>query len=313
MFVSPPDTVRGTRLRPAVVATLGSLALAALKAGAFVVTGSTALLASALDSASDVLVSAMNALIVRAASRPADANHPFGHGKLEHLAGLFQALLMAGSAVFVVIRAFHGLELGRGVDEPWIGAATSVVSILGAFALATYLARAGRRLRSPALVADSRHYSTDYVTNLGVLAAMVSDAVFDFRAADPVISMLIAGTIVKSAVELFLDASHSLMDRELATEDVAAVHAAILDFAPTVRGYHDLMTRQSGPDRFVQCHVEIDATLSFRDAHRVIEQIRTAVEARIPGVHVTLHADPWPEEPEDALTHSPHAPRASLP
>lgn len=295
MLVQAPADGNPGRNRPALVATVVSAALTVLKGGVWALTGSASMLASALDSLGDVVVSALNALALRAAARPADQDHPYGHGKIEHLAGLFQGLLMVGTAAWVVVEALRRLDRGESLAHRGVGIAATVVSMAVAWLLASWLRRRGEALRSPALVADSRHYATDYLTNLGVLAAFAADAWFDYPAADPVISIVIAAAILRGAGRLLLDAAQALMDHELSSDELRSIQHAIMAFSPPVRGFHDLMTRRAGPDRFVQCHIEIDAALSFREAHECVEAIREAIEKRLPGALVTLHADPWPE------------------
>lgn len=299
-------TARADRALPALKVTLGSVLLACLKgAGAFA-TGSTALLASAVDSAGDVLVSAGNWIAVRAADRPADEGHPFGHGKLEHLAGLGQAIVIAASGILVVREGFVRLGAEIELEHPTLGLLVTVVSLFAAWVFARYLKSQARKHDSPALEADSLHYTTDLFTHVGVLIVFVWTLIAGHTPwMDAAVAFIIAGMILHGAWGLLLESAHRLMDAGLEREDLAAVEEVFASFGPPVRGFHDLMTRRSGPDRFVQAHVEIDADLSFREAHRLIDRIEDAICERLPRTQVILHADPWPEDPDDA--HQPHA------
>lgn len=310
-MVRESGTAPKQRHGPALVASAVSAALAGGKFASAWLTGSSALLASAADSTADALVSSLNGLVLWAASKPADPGHPFGHGKLEHLAGLGQALLMAGSAFFVLRSTLEAFESPRHLEDPLVGFVTAAVGIVVALAISSYLARAGKRLDSPALTADSRHYASDYITQAGIILAFACDLWFAAPLADPIVSLLIVGAIGKSAFELASSSIQALMDEKLAGDELRLIEETILKSSSAVRGFHDLMARRSGQDRFVQCHVEIDATLTFREAHAAIEAIRSALEMRLPRVQVTLHADPWPEDVLDAQTHLPHLPRKS--
>ena len=312
MAPSKTTTATRERSRPALEATLISLGLALLKGAAWMLTGSVAMLGAALDSAGDTLVSMGNFMVVRAAAKPADEGHPYGHGKLEHLASLFQSLLIGGGGLFVVAQAMSRLGTGTSVSDPWFGIGTSGVAIGGAIFISWRLRRAGRRLDSPALTADAAHYTTDFIVNGGVMLAFILDAWFGIRTADPILSVLIAALIFRTAFHLFRDASNALMDRTLEDGEIEAIHQVVAEFTPPVHGYHDLIGRRTGSDHFVQIHLEIDASLSFRQAHDLVEQVQVAISRELRGAQVTIHADPWPEDPEDLATHSEHGFEARL-
>jgi ferrous-iron efflux pump FieF len=275
-------------------------------------TGSVAMLAAALDSAGDTLVSMGNFMVVRAAAKPADEGHPFGHGKLEHLASLFQSLLIGASGLFVVGQAMSRLGTAAAVSEPAIGLLVSGLAIGGALLITWRLKGAGRRLDSPALTADAAHYATDFIVNGGVLLAFVLDAWFGIHTADPILSVLISALIFRTAWRLFREASNALMDRALEEPEIEAIHGVVAGFTPAIHGYHDLIGRRAGSDRFVQIHLEIDAALSFREAHALVERVQVAISHELSGAQVTIHADPWPEDPEDLATHSEHGFEARL-
>jgi ferrous-iron efflux pump FieF len=299
MMIPRPRTKVRPRERPAIVAMAVSILLAALKIAGHVATGSAALLAAAVDSATDALVSGVNAWTVRFAGTPADEGHPFGHGKVEHLSGLFQSLILAGAAVFVLITPFRDDGFAHHLRNPGLGIAIAVISILAPILLARFLKRAGQRNHSPALEADAAHYASDYLTNIGVVLAFVCDRFLDWPLADPVIAVLIAAAILRLAWHVGVGAIGGLMDAGLAADEVQLVHHVLSSNHPEVRGYHDLMTRRSGPHRFVQVHLELDASRSFREAHRIVEDVRRDLERAIPNLVVTIHADPWPQLPED--------------
>lgn len=295
------------RARPALVVTLGSLLLAVVKGGGALATGSAALLASAVDSAGDALMSLGNWMAVRAADRPADEGHPFGHGKLEHLAGLAQAIVIAASGAFVVREAFVRFGEHAELARPGLGLGVTIVSLLAAWGFSNILQRAARKHDSPALAADSLHYTTDLFTHCGVLIVFVLHlGIVESPWIDPAVAVIIAALILHAAWGLLAESVHRLMDQGLERAEVRAVEDAIASFGEPVRGYHDLLTRRSGPDRFVQVHVEIDADVSFREAHALVERIEAAIEGRLPRTQVIIHADPWPEDPSDP--HQPHAP-----
>lgn len=311
MSTAPSATV-SSRQRPALVAVGVSLLLAAAKGAAFLLTGSLAMLASAADSAGDALVSAGNLMAIRAAARPPDRGHPYGHGKLESVAAQFQGLLLMGAGAAVGVQAALRVTSPEPISRFATGLVVALASMVASLALARYMRRAGRRLDSPAVEADSAHYGGDYLVNLGVVLALLADHVFGLPQLDPLISVVIAAVIVHAGYQVFLGAVHALMDRSLGNEVEEAVHKVVADHAPEVRGYHDLLSRRSGPDRFIELHLEIDDTLTFRAAHDLGEKVAADIRARVPRAQVTVHTDPWPEKGADASTHRPHAPESRV-
>lgn len=294
------DTVPPTqrRERPAVVAALLSALLTLLKVGAWWFTGSAAMLAAALDSLSDVIVSGVNALIIRAAGQPADEGHPFGHGKLEHLAGVFQALLIAAVGGLAACQGWERLQGDEELKHSWLGASVAVLSIVAALGIALYLRRSARKLRSPALDTDAAHYTSDWMINAGVLAAFIGEMLLDTPWLDALVAGVVSLFILRTALRVFVDSAQALMDRGLTKAELLEIHVAMKAFEQRIHGYHDLLTRRSGQDCFLQLHVEMDADASLRHSHDLADEIRAAIEATLPGAQVIIHLDPWPENTE---------------
>lgn len=299
------------RERPAVVAAAVSALLALAKLGAFWVTGSASLLATAIDSLVDVLISSVNALIIRAAGAPADEGHPFGHGKLEHLAALFQSLVIGALGVAAGWQGWLRIEGGDPLRQPVLGLAVAAISTVVAIGLALHLTRAAKASRSPALSADAAHYTSDWIMNAGALVAILGEMWFETRLIDAAMAMLVALLILRTALQLFADSASALLDRGLAEDEVRSVNEVLRSFQGRIHGYHDLLTRRSGQDRFVQFHIEVDATASLLEAHKLAEEVKVAVEAVLPGARVLIHLDPWPED-TSLDPHDSHAPSAQL-
>ena len=306
---APSQLDGSARSAPALLAMLVSIGLAVLKGAVWILTGSVAMLASALDSATDAMICLANLLVIRHAARPADREHPFGHGALEDLAALLQSLVIAGSGVVVIAAAWQRfVEEAVLLDHPALGVGAAIVSLLVALGLSIHLRRAGRRLDSPALSAVGDNFASDTLTNVAVLAAFIGSWAFGATMLDPIISVGIAFIILRTAWDLFSSAAHSIMDRELAAADLELIDTTVRSFAPRVHGYHDLLTRRSGPDRFIQFHMEVDAHLTFREAHDLTEEVTAALRAAVPRAFVTIHPDPWPEDPDTAEPRLEHAP-----
>ena len=266
-------------------------ALICLKFAAWVATDSVAILSSLVDSALDAMASAVNFVAVRHALAPPDAEHRFGHGKAESIAGLAQAAFVAGSALFLIFEALSRLAGPRPVAYGGAGVAVMLVSIALTFGLVRYQTYVVRRTGSTAIGADSLHYRADLLANLAIIGALVGAGRFDAAWIDPAAALLVAAYILYSAWEILRTALDGLMDREFPEAerrrilDIAAAH-------PQVRGMHDLRTRRSGPRSFVQLHLELEGSMTLRDAHVVSDRVEEDIVAAFPGAEVIVHLDP---------------------
>jgi ferrous-iron efflux pump FieF len=278
----------------ALLSVLVAASLAALKLVAGLLTGSVAVLASLADSTLDLFASLLNFAAIRHAAVPADREHAYGHGKAESLAGLFQALVVGGSGLYLIFVALRRLAEPVPLEHEAVGAAVMIVSILATVLLVRRMRRVARQTGSVALAADSLHYATDVLTNASVLVSLMLHRFFSVRLADPLISLGIAAYVLWSAWTILRQSVDELMDRQIPDEDITRIRELVASFAPAVVGYHDLRTRKAGGRVFVDLHLDIPKDCSFEAAHRVTEQVVRAIEKLFPGSVVTVHADPFP-------------------
>jgi len=267
--------------------------LIALKTGTGWLTASISVWASLLDSVMDIFSSTLNYLAVRIAARPADEDHLYGHGKVESLAGLFQALVIGLSGTFLIWEAIHRLMRPHPTSAEFIGIGSMVIAIVVSFALVVRLRRVARLTDSPALSSDSLHYATDIYINLGVLGALAATAFTNWLWVDPVVSIAIAIYILWSAARVGYESINILMDRRL-PEDVDERVAMIVSryHDEGVLGFHDLRTRRSGSHKFVDLHLEVQREKTFEEAHQLTVKVLRAIEADLSRTRVQIHTDP---------------------
>ncbi|TAH36844.1 MAG: cation transporter [Planctomycetota bacterium] len=267
--------------------------LVALKAVTYFFTGSAGVLGSALDSILDAAASLLVLVAVAAAERPADADHAWGHGKAESLASLFQSLLILVSGLGLVYETVRRVLAGSAaVEQPWLGVAVMVACALGTLWWTRKLRRAARATASPALESDTLHYASDVLLNGSVVAGLLLTRWLGTPLPDLLVGLGIALLILNTARQVFLKAFNNLMDRGLEPAEAAAVLRVVAGFAPRVSGFHDLRTRRSGRDIFLELHLDLDRSLSFVAAHELSEQVERAVEDAVPHSTVTVHPDP---------------------
>ena len=276
-------------------ATAFAVAAAALmivgKLGAWLATDSVSLLSSLADSVMDVLASLINLFAVRHALQPADREHRFGHGKAEPLAGLGQALFITASAIFLIVEAVGRIMEPAPIARAPVGIGVMVFAIVVTTALVAYQRRVVRLTGSTAIRADALHYASDILMNVGVIAALALAMTVGWGLADPIIAIAIAGVIVHAAVRVGLSAIQQLMDRELPEEDRERIRRIVLEH-PEVLNCHDLRTRRSGIDSFIQVHVEMDRSLTLLRAHEISDDVEARIRKAFPHAEVLIHADP---------------------
>lgn len=292
------------------LATGASVATACLlivvKLVAFVLTDSVSILSTLIDSMLDAAASLVTLIAVRHALVPADREHRFGHGKAEPLAAMGQAAFIAGSAVFLVIEAGQRFFSPRPIANNEIGIAVMVFSILATLALVALQRHVIRRTGSLAISADQLHYTGDVLVNGAVIIALILTAEFNWHFIDPIFGICIAAYILYNAWQIASGALDMLMDKELPEEERSRIGAVILGHEG-VLGMHDLRTRASGPQIFIQCHIELAAGLSLLQAHDIADNVEDELRQTFPGAEVIVHQDPYEGGEESRLGASPQA------
>ncbi|MBC7950781.1 MAG: cation diffusion facilitator family transporter [Rhodospirillaceae bacterium] len=286
----PVDSARLMRLATyASVATASTLIV--VKLVAWGMTGSVALLSTLIDSTLDAAASIINLWAVRHALTPADREHRFGHGKAEPLAGLGQAAFIVGSGALLLAEAVHRLQQPVQVTNEGIGVAVMAFSILLTALLVRFQKKVLSHTDSVAISADSLHYTGDVLINGSVIVSLLVGKFLDWPLIDPVFAIAIAGFLLWNAWQIAVNSYDMLMDRELPEED----RQRIKDIArsnPQVRGMHDLRTRLSGQQGFIQLHLALDDDLPLIQAHDIADQVEKAIMEAFPQFDVLIHQDP---------------------
>lgn len=267
-----------------------ALLLAAVKGAAGFATGSIALLSSALDSAGDMLASFANFLFLTIAAKPPDAGHHFGHGKAEHLAALLQGTIILGSAVLLGTHAIERIRKPVPIEASYIAIGVMVLSIFATVAITSYLKRHSGE--SSALHADSLHYTTDVVSNLATIGALVVVRLTGNSLYDSILGISVACWIGWNSLYLIWNAANDLMDRALPDAEVGAIIEAIERADRAITGYRDLRTRRAAGVRFVDFELLIDSRVSFERAHEVTELVKERIREAFPNVVINAHAEP---------------------
>ncbi|MED5431373.1 MAG: cation diffusion facilitator family transporter [Pseudomonadota bacterium] len=267
-----------------------ALLLIAAKAVAWLLTGSVSMLASLVDSVMDSLASLINFFAIRYSLVPPDEEHRFGHGKAEALAGLGQAIFIAGSSLFLIQQSITKLLDPQPIEQNLVGVVVMVFAIVITFGLLLIQKYVVRETGSTAIEADSLHYVSDLAVNAGIILVLLVSQ-YGFLWLDGTVGLGIALFILYSAWSIATESVQLLLDREI-PGDVREVIAAAVAEHPHALGFHDLRTRQSGRTQFIQLHVDMDQNLSLREAHDLAERIEENIRQSYPSADVIIHQDP---------------------
>jgi cation diffusion facilitator family transporter len=281
----------------AATSVLVSAVLLAVKFTAYYLTDSAAIFSDALESIVNVIASLVAAYSLFLAHQPADAQHPYGHGKAEFLSAGFEGGMILLAAAVIAFRAVEEMLEGPGAHELGIG--LILVAIAGAAngAVGLVLLQAGKRRGSIALVADGKHLLTDAITSGAVLSAL---AIMWFRPewtwVDPIAALLVAVYIALMALQLLSHSTAGLMDRQDARDDellrdILDAHASGTT-EPRICSYHKLRHRHSGRYHWVDFHVMVPATWDVRRGHEVASAIEYEIETALGEGNATAHVEP---------------------
>ena len=249
------------------------------------------MLSALTDSLFDLIASIINLFAIRYALKPPDDDHSFGHTSIEDLAGLAQFVFIAASMAIIMLQSVERIFNPHPLTHQWLGIGVSLFAIAVTTMLVLFQTHVARTTRSLIVATDRMHYLGDVFFNLGVLAAIGLSAGLGMDAADPIIAILIALVVLWSTFPLGQRAYNNLMDREMPAEEKEKIKT-IIGAIPEIRSYHKLKTRYSGMKAFIQMHVDIDASLHFRDAHAITDRLEQALLVAFAGAEVIIHPDP---------------------
>jgi cation diffusion facilitator family transporter len=277
--------------------------LIALKLVAGAITGSIAILTEAIHSLIDLVASVIAYFSVRKADEPADAEHPYGHEKVENLAAAIEGMLILVGAGVIVYEATHQLVVGSQVDRLGVGIAVMAFSVLANLVVSSVLSRQAKAHDSQALEGDAAHLRTDAMTSAGVLLGLALVQVTGEGAFDPITALIVAVAIVWAGFRILRRSSGVLVDEALPPVEMDRIEQAIASArTPEVAGYHKLRARRAGSRRHIDLHVQYRSGTSLERAHELAHRMRDSIEAEIPQADVLIHVEPEASfrEPDDS-------------
>ncbi|GIL02146.1 MAG: cadmium transporter [Alphaproteobacteria bacterium] len=283
-----PSTAASLAWKSIVVA----LVVLALKAVAAWLSGSVALFSDAVESVVNVVTALAAWLAVLYAARPADADHPYGHEKVEYFVALIEAVLIGAAAWAIVVQAWQAIQLERALSVPLEAYAANIGAALINGCWCYILISRGRALKSTALQSDGWHLFADVVSSVGVLAGIALAQLTGIALLDPLLAMLVAVNILWSGWRLLKMSVGGLMDVVPDTETMRLIELAVERAGAGALQVHDIKARVSGSATFVEFHLVVDGQTTVADAHVICDRIEEAIRAGVPHARISIHVEP---------------------
>ena len=272
------------------------IGLIVLKVVAGVITGSLSTLAQAADSFLDLFAIAVTFFAIRIAIKPADGEHPFGHGKVENIAAIVQAILIFTAGGLIIYSAVNRLITETVIELTEVGIGVMLVSIIASIFLSRHLLRVARTADSAALEANARNIAADVYSAAAVLAGLIAVRFTGLLIIDPIIALLVALLILKVAYDVLRRSFGELIDVRLPEAEENAIRASVMEHGGEVVGFHKLRTRKSGNQRYIDLHMVMPKEISVEDAHHLCDHLEQDIGNRLRHTSVTIHVEPCDEE-----------------
>jgi len=281
------------------------IGLIVLKVVVAVITGSISITAQAVDSFLDLIAIGITVFAIRVASKPADEEHPFGHGKVEGIAAWVQAVLIFAAGGSIIYSAVRRIITGTTLELTEAGIGVMVVSIIASIFLSRHLLKVSRATDSIALEASARNIAADVYSAAGVLVALVIIR-FTGRLSilDPVVALGVALVILKAAYDVLTKSFRELVDVRLPKTEEEEIISCIEEHSDELAGFHKVRTRKAGDQRFIDLHLVMPRSTSVEEAHVMCDHLEQDMKSRFPNTSVTIHVEPCDEECEQCQASS---------
>jgi cation diffusion facilitator family transporter len=254
------------------------------------ISGSVSIISEAIHSSMDLIAAIIAFLSVRVSDNPPDSRHPYGHGKVENISGVIEALLIFVAAIWIIAEAVKKL-FGEKIelDSIAIGSVVMLISAIVNIIVSRRLYKVARKTNSVALEADALHLKTDVFTSFGVAAGLGLIMITGINWLDPVIAIFVALFIIRESYFLLKKAFTPLLDTAWGDDEIKELEKTLLHLEVK---YHDLRTRLAGNYRFVDIHIQIPEDVSVGSAHQYCDKIENELTSNYENLTVTIHVEP---------------------
>lgn len=284
------------KVNTAMLSILSNSCLTALKLVVGVLMGSISVISEAIHSGIDLVASVIAYLSVRQSSKPADPEHPYGHGKYENVASIVEAVLIIVAAVVILTEAIPRLLHPSEIHSLGIGVGVMAVSAVVNTLVSCKLMRVARETDSPALEGDALHLRTDVYTSLGIFAGLAAIKLTGLMIIDPLIAIGVSLFIIKTGFCLIFKSFRVIVDERLSEDEIKAINAVLEDNSVKFLEYHELRTRKAGSRRFVDLHLVFPRDLPVKVIYDTCRELEEKIEIRLSETDIVIKVEPCNED-----------------
>jgi cation diffusion facilitator family transporter len=283
-----------SKRRAAAVSVGSNMAQIALKLVAGIATGSVSILTEAAHSATDLIASLVAFVSVGKADEPADADHLYGHAKVENVAAAIEGVLILFGAGLIFYESIHRLIDGASVHRLGLGIGVIAFSAVANALVSDHLGRRARETGSPVLEGDAAHLSSDAATSVAVLLGLIAVQATGKTWIDPAVALVVGVAIVVAGVRILRRSSRALVDEALPENELETIRTAVVEFGGDhgVVGFHRLRARRAGSERHVDLHVQFAHGTTLEEAHRTAHALQAMISSRLGGADILIHLEP---------------------
>lgn len=295
------NTRKKTGRKAVTVAISGNILLTIFNFVVGILSGSTALVAEAAHTLSDVITSIITAIGFRIGLKPPDSEHPYGHGRAEPLVGLVIVVFLVFIAYEIISEAYSKLLLMGSLAPPdWTAALMAIIGIAVNIIMTRYMMNVGKKINSPAIIADAQHQKVDVFSCAAIVVGVVGSNM-GLLILDPLVAVLIAVLVLKIAFDVGKENINNLMGKVPSTDLIVEITKAGTS-VKGVKGMHDIKVNYMGPNASVDLHITVDPELSLRNAHKIAHQVEKSVIDRVDIVSIVyVHVCPEGEDEDVCL------------
>jgi len=263
------------------------LILIKLIAGIF--SGSVSVISEAIHSGIDLVAALIAYFSVRISDRPADNKHPYGHGKFENVSGVIEAVLIFVAAVWIILEAIKKLIHPHDIEKIHFGLVVMAISAFVNFWVSRKLYKVAKETDSIALEADALHLKTDIYTSLGVAVGLVLIWITGITFLDPIIAILVASLIIKESFVLLKNAYSPIIDTSLSPSEGLLIEKVLKEKKIQ---FHNLKNRKAGQFRFIDVHLEMDASMTLKEVHEICDEVEDILKSKLKNLDINIHVEP---------------------
>lgn len=284
-----------SKVKVARLSLISNSALIMLKLFVGLVTGSVSMMSEAIHSTMDLLAAIIAFFSVKISDKPADDLHPYGHGKVENISGVIEALLILSASIWIIVEAAKKIIKPGEMQSVGLGFIVMFISASINYIVSRKLYKIAKAEESIALEADALHLKADVYTSLGVGAGLLMIYITHLTYLDPIVAILVAIFILKEAIELLITAFNPLLDVKISDDEIKLIKKSLEKFSSVFCNYHAFKTRRSGRMKYIDMHLVFPENMTIKEAHDICDKIESDIGNSLKNTEVMIHI----ECPED--------------